>query len=117
VTFEIRLRGFLGAPAGCQARKFAYDERLNVWTRGFLIVSIRADISNVRVGEADDLSGIAWIGENFLISGEAGIENGLPAPASFCSGGASKKNSPVFQRKSSGLSSLMGQRILLNSIG
>jgi hypothetical protein len=67
----------------------------------------------VRVGEADNLSGITWIGEDFLISGEAGIENSFPATAGFCPRGASNKNSPVFQRKRGGLSSLMGQRILL----
>jgi hypothetical protein len=85
--------------------------------RSFFVVGIRADISDVRVGEANNLSGVAWIGENFLISGEAGIENSFSAPAGFRTGGTSNKNSPVFQRKRGGLSSLKWQRILLNSSG
>jgi hypothetical protein len=83
--------------------------------RRFFVVSIRADISNVRVGEADNLSSIAWIGENFLISGEAGIKNSFSTAAGFRTRGASNKNTPVFQRKRGGLSNLMGQRILLKS--
>lgn len=85
--------------------------------RRFFVVSIRADISNVRVGEADNLSGVTWIGENFLISGEAGVENSFSAAAGFRARGASNKNTPVFQRKRGGLSNLMGQRILLKICG
>jgi hypothetical protein len=114
MSLKIRLRGFLGAPVRRQTRKFADDERLNVRAAGFFVVWIRADISDVRVGKADNLSRIAWIRENFLISGEAGIENSLSAPAGFGARGASNENSPVFQRKRGGLSDLMGQRILLN---
>jgi len=70
----------------------------------------------VRVGEADNLSGITRVGENFLISGEAGIKNGFSATARFCTGSASNKNSPVFQRKRGGLSNLMVQRNLLKEV-
>jgi len=116
MALKICLRGLFGAPARRQAGKLTHDERFNIRTRSFFIVLIRANISDVRVGEADNLSGIAWIGENFLISGEAGIENSFPAPASFCPRGAPNENSPVFQRKRGGLSSLMVQRNLLNSM-
>ena len=68
----------------------------------------------MRVGEADNLSGVAWIRENFLISGEAGVENSFPAPSGYSARGASNENTPVFKRKRGGLSNLMGQRILLN---
>jgi hypothetical protein len=71
----------------------------------------------VRVGKADNLSGVARIGENFLISREAGIKNGLSTAAGFGTRGASNKNSPVFQRKRGGLSSLMVQRNLLKAVG
>jgi hypothetical protein len=63
------------------------------------------------------LSSVTWIGENFLISGEAGVENGFSTAAGFRTRGASNKNTPVFQRKRGGLSDLMGQRILLKSSG
>jgi PPE-repeat protein len=79
-----------------------------------LIIEVGPHISNVRIRQTDNLSRVTGIRENFLISGEAGIENSLSAPAGFGARGASNENSPVFQRKRGGLSDLMGQRILLN---
>ena len=70
----------------------------------------------MRVGETNNLSGVTGIGENFLVSGEAGIKNGFSAAARFRTRGASFKNSPVFQRKRGGLSSLMVQRNLLKAV-
>jgi hypothetical protein len=84
--------------------------------RSFLVIRIRANISDMGIGETDNLSSVTWIGENFLISGEAGIENSFSTAAGFRTCGTSNKNTPVFQRKRGGLSNLMGQRILLKSI-
>ena len=67
--------------------------------RGLLIFRIRADISNMRISQADDLPGVAGIGENFLISGEAGIENDFAAAARDRAGRAAVKDAPVFQRE------------------
>jgi hypothetical protein len=69
MALKIRLRGFFGAPVRRQARKFTNDQRFDIWASGFLVVRIRADIPDVRVGEADNLSRVAWIRENFLVSG------------------------------------------------
>jgi len=117
MALQIRLRGFFGSPIRREARKLSHDQRFDIRSRGFFVVRIRADVSDVRVGEANNLSGVTWVGENFLISGEAGIENSFPAPAGFSASGASNENSPVFQRKRGGLSDLMGQRILLKLPG
>jgi hypothetical protein len=56
----------------------------------------------VRIGEADNLAGVAGIGENFLVTGEAGIKNDFAAPARDRAGRAAVKYAPVFQRKSGG---------------
>ena len=77
VALEIGLRGVAGAPVGSQLREFADDQRLDVRALGFLVVEIGADVADVRIGKADDLAGVAGIGENFLVAGEAGIENDL----------------------------------------
>ncbi len=53
----------------------------------------------MRVGEADNLPGIAWVGENFLVTGEAGIENDFAAAARDGARGAPVKQAPVFQRE------------------
>jgi hypothetical protein len=82
----------------------------------FFVVGICAHVSDVGVSEANNLSGITWVGENFLVSSEAGIKNDFPAPAGFGSRCAAVKNSPVFKRKRRGLSRFIRQRSLLNLI-
>ena len=114
MALKICLRGFLGAPIRRQTRKFTNDQRFDVRARRFFVVRISSDVSDMRVGEADNLSGVAWVRENFLVSGEAGVKNCFAAPSGFSARGASNENSPVFKRKRGGLSNLMGQRILLN---
>jgi hypothetical protein len=52
----------------------------------------------VGIGEANDLPGIAGIGEHFLISGEAGVENDFAAAARDGAGRAAVKYAPVFER-------------------
>jgi hypothetical protein len=53
----------------------------------------------VRIRQADDLPGITGVGENFLITGEAGIENDFPAAARDGAGRAAVKYTPVFERE------------------
>src|SRR5713101_2103243 len=81
VTVQIQLRGLRRSPVGRDLRKFPDDKRFDVRPRGFLIFEVRADISDVRVGQTDDLPGIAGVGEYFLITGQAGIENDFAAAA------------------------------------
>ena len=54
-------------------------------------VQIRAHIADVRVGEANDLPRITGVRENFLITGEAGIENDFAAASRDGARGASVK--------------------------
>jgi hypothetical protein len=70
--------------------------------RRLFIVKISACISDMRVGQADDLPGITGVGENFLVSGEAGIKNDFAAAARNRAGRAAVKYAPVFQRECSG---------------
>jgi hypothetical protein len=53
----------------------------------------------VRIRQADDLSGVAGVGENFLISGETGIKNDFAAAARDRARSAAVKDAPVFQRE------------------
>jgi hypothetical protein len=54
----------------------------------------------VGISEADNLAGVAGVGENFLVPGEAGIENDFAATARNRAGRAAVKDAPVFERKS-----------------
>ena len=70
--------------------------------RRLFILEVRANISNVRISEADNLAGIAGVGENFLIAGETGIENDFAAATGACPRRAALKDPPVLQREDSG---------------
>ena len=54
------------------------------------------------IGQANDLPGVAGIGENFLISGKAGVENDFAATARDGAGRAAVKYAPVFEREGCG---------------
>jgi hypothetical protein len=53
----------------------------------------------MRIGEADDLSGVAGIGENFLVAGKTGVENDLTAAARESARRAAVKDSSVLERE------------------
>jgi len=93
------LSGLRRAPVGRNLRKFPHDERFDVRLRRFLIFKIRADISDVRISQADNLPGVTGVGENFLITGEAGIENDFAAAARDRARRAAVKDAPVLQRE------------------
>jgi hypothetical protein len=67
-----------------------------------LILEIGANISDVRISEADNLPRVTWVGEYFLVSGEAGIKNDFAAAARDRAGRAAVKDAPVFQRENRG---------------
>jgi hypothetical protein len=54
------------------------------------------------VGQADNLAGITGVGENFLVTGEAGIKNDFAAAARDCAGRTAVKYAPVFERENGG---------------
>jgi hypothetical protein len=102
VTIQVKLSAFRRAPVRGDLREFADDQRFDMRARGFFIFQICAHIADVRISEADNLPRITWVGENFLISGEAGIENDFAAAARDRARGASVKEAPVFQREGRG---------------
>jgi len=55
------------------------------------------------------LTGVAGIGENFLVTGEAGIENDFATAARNRARRAAVKDAPVFQRECRGSVLNLGQ--------
>ena len=100
VTFEICLCGFARAPIRSKLGKFANDQTFNVRLSGFFIVEVGPNVANVGIREADDLPGIAGIGEYFLIAGKAGIENDFAATADASARRTTVKYSSVLERES-----------------
>jgi hypothetical protein len=102
VTILVKLGRFCGTPVRRDLRKFADNERLDVRPPGLFVVKVGADVSNVRVSQTNNLPGITGVGENFLVTGEAGVENNFSAAARDGAGGAAIKDAPVFQREGRG---------------
>jgi hypothetical protein len=109
MAVQIKLRGLRAPPVRRNLGELPHDQRFDVRPRGFFVVQVCADVPDVRVGQADDLPGIAWIGEDFLVSGETCIENDLASAARDRAGGPAVKDAPVFQRKNSGTVRNLGQ--------
>jgi hypothetical protein len=102
VAIQIELRGFGGAPVGGDLREFADDQRFDVRARSFFIIEICAHVSDVRISKTDDLACITGIGENFLVTGEAGIKNDFAAAARDRACCAAVKDASVFERENRG---------------
>jgi hypothetical protein len=117
VAVEIELRSFRGTPIGTDLRELANDEGFNVRLLGLFIVKIRANISDVGIGEADNLAGVTGVGEYFLISGEAGVKNDFTAAARDRAGRAAVKYAPVFQGENRRSMRNFRQCVLLNALG
>ena len=66
----------------------------------------------MRIRQADNLSSIAGVGKDFLVTGEAGIENDFAATARNRAGRAAIKDAPVFQREDRGSVLNFGQWVL-----
>ena len=112
MAVQIELRRFACPPVGRDLREFANNERFDIGPRSFFIVEIRADIADVRIRETDDLPGVTGVGENFLITGEAGVENNFAAAARDRASCAAVKDAPVFQREDRGSVRNFGQCVL-----
>ncbi len=69
VAAQVELRGLGGAPVRGHLRKLAHDQTLDVGSLRLLVVDVGADVSDVRIGQADNLPGIAGIAEDFLVTG------------------------------------------------
>ena len=112
VAVEVQVRCFRGAPAGSDVREFADDQGFDVGFRRFLIIEIRANVSDVGISQTDNLPGVAGIGENFLVSGEAGVKNDFAAPARDRASRAAVKYAPVLERQNCRSMQNFGQCVL-----
>src|SRR5277367_364923 len=89
----------LRAPVGTDFRELAHNQSLDVRTHGFVIFWICAVVSNFGIGQDDDLPGIRWIGENFLVSGNGSIKNDFARALAFSAVAFASEDSAVFECK------------------
>jgi hypothetical protein len=81
VAVQIELRGLRGPPIRTDLREFSHDQAFDVWACRLFIVEVGANIPYVWIGQTNNLAGVTWVGKDFLVSGEARIENDFAAPA------------------------------------
>src|SRR5579864_6942784 len=112
MAIQVMIGGLGGTPVGSQGRKLADDQRLDERPRRFLIVKIGAYVADMRISKADDLARVAGISEDFLITGETGIENDLTAAAGAGARRAPVKDSSVLERENGRARLYFRQRFL-----
>jgi hypothetical protein len=102
------MRGFGGVPVRSNLGKIADNQRFDV---GLVPLHHRDSrrLSDVRISQTNNLPGVTWISENFLIAGEAGIENNFAAAARDRASRAAIKYAPVLQRENCGSMQNLGQ--------
>src|SRR5437764_437135 len=66
---------------------------------GFQVLRGGAGVADVRAGERDDLTGVGRIGENFLVTGEGGIENNFACGVALRSDRLAAEDRPIGQRE------------------
>ena len=66
----------------------------------------------MRIRQTNNLTRITRVRENFLVTGETGIENDFAAPARDGAAGAAVKDAPVFERQNGEAMLSLGQCVL-----
>lgn len=115
MPFEVVLGRLFRAPVRRQLGELADDESFNVRSRGFFVVEVRTHVANVGIRQADNLAGVAGVGENFLVAGETGIENDFAATAGTGARRAPVKYASVLERQRGRRESQCGQLFLPQS--
>src|SRR5690349_8824472 len=115
VPIQIKLGCFSRAPVRGDLRKLAHNKGFDTRAGRFFVVEICPNVADVRISQANDLARVAGIGENFLVSGEAGVENDFTTAARDGASGAAVKYAPVFECEGGGPVLNFGQIVLLAS--
>ena len=83
-----------GLGLGC-----ANDESLDLNFAGFEVLFVNAVVAYERVGKADDLAGVGWIGQNLLVAGHPRIEDDLSVSPPFRPEGFPLEDRSILKRQ------------------
>ena len=110
------LRGLIRAPVARQRRKLAHRQSFYIRPRRLGVVLIRAVVADLRIRQHHDLPGIGRVGEDFLVSGDRGIEDHFARAFDGRTKTLSLEDRAVFQGEDCwvqwGVSSRLGGRLL-----
>ena len=74
-----------GAPAAGHRRQLAGDHPTGVGPLSFAVSRVDAGVTQFRIGEGDQLAGIAGVGDDLLITGHACVEHHFADDGPPCS--------------------------------
>ncbi len=75
VPLQIILQRLQGTPVGGYCTELAGYESFNLWPTRFLVDFIGPIVADVRISHYDNLTGIGWVREDFLITGHGSVEH------------------------------------------
>src|SRR5271154_4143779 len=98
-SLEVFLRHLLGAPVGADGRKLAGHQAFDVRAAGLVVGGVGSVVSDLRIGQDNNLSSIGGIGKDFLVARQGGIENHLAKTFAFGAIALTAEDAPVFERE------------------
>ncbi len=99
VPLHVLIGDLFGAPVGTDLRELANDQALDIGLGRFVVSLVGAVVSDLGIGENDDLTGIGRIGGDFLVTGKGSIKNDLTLAFARMSIAEALEDAPVFERK------------------
>ena len=98
-TFQIAVQIAVGPEIAHAPTFLANDEPGQVRLGAFHVFGIHSVVANLGVGHRHDLSAVARIGEDLLISGHRGVEADFALDFAFGAKSRSRENGSVLQRE------------------
>jgi hypothetical protein len=88
----------LGSPVADERGQVANDETGRVDFRRLEIVGVRADVTDVRIRQRDDLPEVRRVRQDLLIARHGGVENDLAERAAFGTDRDALEHRAIFER-------------------
>jgi hypothetical protein len=98
-ALEIVLQRPACTPVAVVARRFTHDEAGNLDRTALRVVRIDAVVADERIRHGDDLTGVGWVGENFLIARHGRVEHRLAQRHEFGTDHLAREGPAIFQQQ------------------
>ncbi len=96
---QIGVERLLQAPAAGQTRQITHNQACRMHIRRLVVHRIDAGVADMRISQGDDLARVGRIGEDFLVTGDRGIEHHFADGLTFRADGNSAEQTAIFERE------------------
>src|ERR1700690_1619169 len=97
VLTEKMLSALFRAPVACDRGKLTDHQTFDERTDGFLVGLVRSVVTDLRIRQDHDLTGVGGVGEYLLIACDGGVEHHLAQAVFVRTKAPSLEDRPVFQ--------------------